>query len=49
MNDEYDTTNDLNRPYSVVSRVVDAVFNFLTALGVIAFAGIAGYLWATYL
>jgi hypothetical protein len=40
---------DNNEPYTVLHRIVDAVFNFLTAVGVIAFAGIAGYLWSKYL
>ena len=40
---------DDNEPYSLMSRIVDIVFNFFTAVGVIAFAGICGYLWARYL
>jgi hypothetical protein len=49
MND-FDITNDLNvnQPYSTVQRIVDIIFNFLTAVGVIAFAGFAGYMWTRY-
>lgn len=48
---DYDITNDLsnNEPYTTLQRVVDIVFNFLTAVGVITFAGIVGYLYARYL
>ena len=42
------TDQDYNEPYSTIQRIVDVVFNFLTALGVIAFAGAAGYLWARW-
>ena len=50
--DEYNITNELcdcNQPYSMLSRIMDIVFNFLTADGVIAAAGIAGYIWARYI
>ena len=40
---------DYNEPYGFLSRLIDAIFNFLVALGVIAFAGIVGYLWAMYI
>lgn len=54
MNDyDYDITNDVAydtlQPYTFIARIVDIVFNFLTAVGVIAFAGIAGYFYARYL
>ena len=47
---DYDITNDLNSnpPYSWIGRLVDIVFNFLTAVGVITFAGIVGYLYARF-
>lgn len=50
-NDDFDITNDINynQPYGFIQRVIDAIFNFLTAVGVIAFAGIVGYLWARYI
>ena len=38
-----------NPPYNMISRIVDVIFNFLTAVGVIAFAGICGYLYAKFL
>ncbi len=34
--------------YSFAMRVVDVVFNFLTAVGVIAAAGVAGYFYARW-
>ena len=50
MTDHDDYGNpDYNEPYTTLQRVADAVFNFLVALGVIAFSGISGYLWAMYL
>ena len=50
MNNNYDITNDLNgnEPYTTVQRVIDVIFNFLTAVGVIAAAGIAGYFYARF-
>lgn len=36
-----------NQPYSFLSRVMDAVWNFLTALGLIAACGVLGYWWGT--
>ena len=49
---DYDITDSLNinenPPYSTISRIVDIIFNFLTAVGVIAFAGVCGYLWARF-
>ena len=47
MCDEIDALND-NQPYTTLQRVVDIVFNFLTAVGVITFAGIVGYLYARF-
>ena len=49
MND-YDITNDLNdnQPYTLLSRIVDIIWNFFTAVGVIAAAGIAGYFYARW-
>ena len=50
--DPYDITNDVygtNEPYSIMSRIVDAIFNFLVSVGVVAFAGLLGYLYARYL
>lgn len=32
-----------NQPYSFLSRVMDAVWNFLTALGLIAACVVLGY------
>ena len=52
MNDyDYDITNDLDRnePYTTMQRITDVIFNFLTAIGVVAFAGIVGYFWARFL
>jgi hypothetical protein len=43
------TDRDYNEPYTTVSRIVDAVFNFLTAIGAVAFAGICGYFYARFL
>jgi hypothetical protein len=40
---------DHNQPYTLLQKVVDVVFNFLTAVGVIAAAGIAGYVYVRYL
>jgi hypothetical protein len=42
-------TKQINEPYSTMSRIIDAVFNFLTAVGVIAFAGVVGYFYARFL
>jgi hypothetical protein len=39
---------DYNPPYTALQRIIDAIFNFLTTLGVIAAAGLAGYLWARF-
>ena len=36
-----------NEPYSFMSRVVDAIWNFLTAVGLIAACGALGYWWGT--
>jgi hypothetical protein len=43
------TDQDYNEPYSTISRIVDAIFNLLTAIGAVAFAGICGYFYARYL
>ena len=50
MNNEYDITNDVNynQPYTFMSRVVDAIFNFLAAIGFIAFAAGCGYLYSRF-
>lgn len=48
---DYNITNDVNynQPCTLLNRVVAAVFNFLTAVGFIVFAGICGYLYSKYL
>lgn len=38
-----------NEPYVSIDKCIDTVFNFLAAIGAIAFAGIAGYFYARYL
>ena len=38
-----------NEPYSTISHIVDAIFNFLTAIGAVALAGICGYFYARFL
>ena len=43
------TDQDYNEPYSTISKITDAIFNFLTAIGAVAFAGICGYFWARFL
>ena len=50
MTDDFDITNDVNynQPYTMINRVIDTIFNFLTAIGAVAFAGVLGYLWARY-
>jgi hypothetical protein len=40
---------DCNEPYSTIQRIADVIFNFLTAIGAVAFAGIVGYFWARFL
>ena len=49
--DPYDITNDVNsnQPYTMINRVIDTIFNFLTAIGAVAFAGICGYFYARFL
>ena len=43
------TDQDYNEPYSTMQRIIDAIVNFLVAIGAVAFAGIVGYFWARFL
>ena len=42
------TDKEIEKAYNS-TQGIDAIFNFLTAVGVIAFAGAMGYLWARYM
>ena len=42
-------TEQINEHYSSIDRIVDAIVNFLVAIGAVAFAGICGYFWARFL
>ena len=39
---------DCNEPYTTIQRVIDAIVNFLVAIGAVAFAGICGYFWVRF-
>ena len=43
------TDQDYNEPYTTIQRVIDAIGNFLVAIGAVAFAGICGYFYARFL
>lgn len=49
MND-YDVTNHITHtePYTWFNRLIDIVWNFLTAVGFIAFAAGCGYLYSRF-
>ena len=42
-------TEQINAPYGTIERIIDAIVNFLVAIGAVAFAGICGYFWARFL
>ena len=49
--DPFDVTESLyaeSQPYSTMSKIVDAVWSFLTAVGLVAAFGIAGYFFGVW-